>query len=86
MSRIVVALVALMLTTASASAYAPAQRIRCAVGKYTIADWQVRTGRYRIKLDGEWSSVPRDAVGPLFVLLVFGGAGCTYLAPPARSR
>lgn len=86
MSRIAAALVALTLMTASAAAYEPTIRIHCAAEGLTYADWRMRDGRYRIKLDGKWSDVPAGAVGPLFVMMTFDGAKCRKLAPPVRSR
>lgn len=57
-------------------------RLHCAdAAGFTLADWTIKDGRYRVKINGEWSSVPADAVGAMLVMLQFTGAPCVRRRP-----
>lgn len=43
---------------------------------FSVAEWKIRDGRYRVRIAGEWSEVASDAVGPLLVMLQLTGAPC----------
>lgn len=54
--------------------------LRCSDAEgFTVADWKVRNGRYRIRIAGEWSEVASDAVGPLLVMLQLTGTPCAIV-------
>lgn len=52
-------------------------RLHCAgEDGFTLADWKIKDGRYRVRMNGEWSNVPTGAVGPMLVMLQFTGTPC----------
>lgn len=82
MKRLAAMTVLLLMTGLTPAMAAPAPlRMHCAIEGNPMADWRVQDGVYRIKLkgDAEWTRVPNDAVGPLLILLQFGGAPCAIV-------
>lgn len=79
--RWLAAIVALTLAATAAHAAPRPSRMNCALDGRTMAAWRVQDGAYRIKLKGDaaWTRVPNDAVGPLLILLQFGGAPCAIV-------
>lgn len=83
----VIPIIAMLMTGFTPAIAAPRPlRMHCAMEGNPAADWRVQDGAYRIKLkgDAEWTRVPNDAVGPLLILLQFGGAPCAIVKHAPR--
>lgn len=56
-------------------------RLQCRLEGKPAVTWRAQDGSYQIRLKGEseWTRVPDSAVGPMLILLQFGGAPCAIL-------
>jgi hypothetical protein len=71
----------LMAAAAHAAGSRATIRMHCASEDgFTVADWKIRAGHYRVRLHGgEWSTVPTDQVGPMLIMMQFTGAPCAVV-------